>query len=45
MCLQRRNNSIIYGLKAAGTTDAVIKANEIFYRIKNLFISYRSEQD
>ena len=33
------------GFKTAGFTEAVEKANEVFHRIENPFIVYRSEQD
>ena len=36
---------IINSLKAAGMAKAVEKANEVFHRIKNRFIVYRSEQN
>ena len=43
--LQGRNDLIINDFKAAGITEAVEKANEVFHRIKKSFIVYRSEQD
>ena len=43
MCLQRRNDLIVYGLKAAGVTEVVTKANEIFHKTENPFIIYRNE--
>ena len=47
MCkyLQGLNDLIINGLKAAGITEAVEKANEVFHRMESPFIVYRSEQD
>ena len=44
-CLQGHNDLISNGFKAAGITEAVEKANEIFHRIENPFIVYQSEQD
>ena len=43
--LQESNDLIINGFKAAGITEAVEKANNIFHRIENHFIVYWSEQD
>ena len=43
--LQGRNDLTINGFKAAGITDTVEKAKEVFHRIKNPFLVYRSEQD
>ena len=43
--LQGRNDLVINGFKAAEITEAVEKANEVFHRIENRFIVYRSEQD
>ena len=43
--LQESNDLIINGFKAAGITEAVKKANNIFHRIENHFIVYWSEQD
>ena len=43
--LQGHYNLIFNGFKAAGITEAVEKANEVFHRIENSFIVYRSEQD
>ena len=42
--LQRPIDFIINGFKAAEITEAVEKANEVFHRIENPFIVYRSEQ-
>ena len=35
----------INGFKAAGITEVVEKGNEVFHRIKSLFIVCESEQD
>ena len=43
--LQGRHDLIINGFKGAGITEAAEKAYEVFHRIKNPFIFYRSEQD
>ena len=43
--LQGHSDLIINALKAAGITEAVEKADEVFHRIKNPLIVYRSEQD
>ena len=43
--LQGRNDLIVNGFKATGITEVVEKAKEVFNRIENPFIVYRSEQD
>ena len=43
--LQGPNVLIVNDFKAAGITEAVEKANEVFHRIRKPFIIYRSEQD
>ena len=40
--LQGRNGLIINSFKATGITDAAEKANEVFRRIENPIIIYRS---
>ena len=43
--LQRRNDLIINGFKAARIAETVEKTDEVFHRIENPFLVYRSEQD
>ena len=43
--LQRHNDLIINGFKAARIAETVEKTDEVFHRIENPFLVYRSEQD